>query len=68
MAAQPRSRLATERMHVSVIRVDQREKPPRVQFCALEGAMRVVIEADNEDDARFLCEAAGLEFIGLCDE
>ena len=68
MAAQTRSRLATERMHVSVIRVEKREKPPRVQFCALEGDMRVVIEADSEDDARFLCDEVGLEFVGLCDD
>ncbi len=30
--------------------------------------MRVIIEADSEDDARFLCEEAGLEFVGLCDD
>ena len=66
--AQTRSRLATERMHVSVVRVEKRPKPPRVRFCALEGGMRVIIEADSEDDARFLCEEASLEFVGLCDD
>jgi hypothetical protein len=65
---QTRSRLATERMHVSVVRVDARRKAARVQFCALDGDMRVVIEADSEDDARFLCAEAGLEFVGLCDD
>ncbi|HUU67673.1 MAG TPA: hypothetical protein VMW57_10425 [Methyloceanibacter sp.] len=66
--AQTRSRLATERMHVSVVRVAARPKPQPVRFCALDGGMRVTIEADSEDDARFLCEEAGLEFVGLCDD
>jgi hypothetical protein len=38
-----------------------------VRFCALDGPVRVVIEADHEDDARYLCREMGLEFIGLCD-
>ncbi|ODR99635.1 hypothetical protein AUC69_08380 [Methyloceanibacter superfactus] len=70
---QTRSRLATERMHVSVVRVERRPKPSRVKssrvkFCALEGDLRVEIEADSEDDARLLCQEAGLDFIGLCDD
>jgi len=27
----------------------------------------VVIEADSEDDARYLCRDMAFEFIGLCD-
>ena len=38
-----------------------------VRFFALEGAMRVVIEADNEDDARYLCREMRWDFICLCD-
>lgn len=68
MVLQTRSRLATERMHVSVIRVEMRPKPPSVRFCALEGAMRVEIEADSEEEAHAICAEAGLEFIGLCDD
>ena len=63
-----RSRLATERMHVSVVRVERRSKPERVKFCALEGPMLVVIEADSEDEARAICAEAGLEFVDLSDD
>jgi hypothetical protein len=38
-----------------------------VRFCALEGSVRVVIEADSEDDARCLCREMQWEFIGFCD-
>lgn len=60
------SGLATERMHVSVVRVERRRE--RVSFRALEADMLVVIEADNEDDARALCAEAGLRFLTLCDD
>jgi len=58
--------LATERMHVSVVRVERRRE--RVSFRALEADMLVVIEADSEDDARALCVEAGLQFLTLCDD
>jgi hypothetical protein len=60
------SGLATERMHVSVVRVERQGQ--RVSFRALEVDMLVVIEADNEDDARALCAEAGLQFLTLCDD
>jgi hypothetical protein len=41
--------------------------PRRVCFCALDGPVRVIIEADSEDDARYLCREMRWEFIGLCD-
>jgi hypothetical protein len=63
-----RSRLATERMSVSVVRVEKRTKPQRVKFCALEGPMVVLIEADSEDEARAICAEEGLEFVSLCDD
>jgi hypothetical protein len=63
-----RSRLATERMSVSVVRVDRRPKPQRVKFLALEGPMVVMIEADSADDAVAICADAGFEFICLCDD
>jgi hypothetical protein len=44
----------------------QRQKSV-VRFFALEGAMRVVIEADSEDDARYLCREMSWDFICLCD-
>ena len=63
-----RSRLATERMSVSVVRAELRPAPERVTFCALEGPMLVLIEADNEDEALAICAEQGLEFVSLCDD
>ena len=37
-----------------------------VRFYALEGALCVLIEADSEEDAHYLCEDVRLEFIALC--
>ncbi|HEX7531811.1 MAG TPA: hypothetical protein VF340_01100 [Methyloceanibacter sp.] len=54
------------RFAVGVVSV-QRHAPSRVRFCALDGPVRVVIEADSELDARCLCRDMGFEFIGLCD-
>jgi hypothetical protein len=65
------TRIATERMRahvtVGVVRVRQRRALRRVRFCAVDGPVRVVIEADSEDDARYLCRQMGFAFIGLCD-
>ncbi len=60
--------IAAERMHthVAVGVVTVRVTSP-VRFLALDGTMRVVIEADSEDDARCLCRDMAFEFIGLCD-
>jgi hypothetical protein len=63
-----RSRLATERMSVSVVRVTRTARRARVKFCALEGPMVVVIEADCEEDALAICAEQGLEFVCLCDD
>jgi len=63
-----RSRLATERMVLSVVRVDRSPKAPRVKFCVLEGPMLVLIEADSEDEALAICAESGFEFVGLCDD
>jgi hypothetical protein len=41
---------------------------PRVLFCACDGAARVYIDASSEEDARYLCQDLGFEFIGICDE
>jgi len=64
------ARIAAERLHthvaVGVVKV-RKHAPARVRFFALDGTMRVVIEADSEDDARCLCRDMEFEFIGLCD-
>ena len=59
------ARIATE-FAVGVVRVRRHRTPARVRFCALDGSVRVVIEADSEDDARYLCREMRWEFIGLC--
>ena len=60
------AKIATE-FAVGVIRVRRPRAPAAVRFCALDGPVRVVIEAVNEDDARYLCWEMRWEFIGLCD-
>jgi hypothetical protein len=64
------ARIAAERMRmhvaIGIVKV-QRRNPSRVRFWAIDGTMRVVIEADSEDDARCLCRDMDFEFIGLCD-
>jgi hypothetical protein len=60
------ARIATE-LSVGVVRVRRHRAPARVRFCALEGSVRVVIEADSEDDARCLCREMQWEFICFCD-
>ncbi len=59
-------KIAAERS-IGVVRVRRRAVPVRVRFCALDGSIRVVVEADSEDDARYLCREMRWEFIGLCD-
>jgi hypothetical protein len=59
------ARIATE-FAVGVVCVRRPRAPARVRFCALDGPVRVVIEADSEDDARYLCREMRWEFIGLC--
>jgi hypothetical protein len=58
------TRIATEPASSARAR---RRTPARVRFCALDGPVQVVIEADHEDDARHLCREMGFAFIRLCD-
>jgi hypothetical protein len=59
------ARIATE-LSIGVVRVRRPRALSRVRFCALDGPVRVVIEADSEDDARYLCREMRWDFIGLC--
>lgn len=59
------AKIATE-FAVAVIPIRRPRAPAPVRFCALDGPVRVVIEADSEDDARYLCWEMRWEFIGLC--
>lgn len=45
----------------------RRRRQSLIRFFAVEGSMRVVIEADSEDDARYLCREMRWDFICLCD-
>ena len=63
------AKIVAERMrtHLAVGAVKVRKRAPaRVRFWALDGTVRIVIEADSEDDARYLCRDMAFEFIGLC--
>ncbi len=60
------TRVATEQS-VGVVRVRKQRVPARVSFLALDATVRVVVEADSEDDARYLCREMKWEFICLCD-
>jgi hypothetical protein len=44
---------------------EQVEHLPR--FCVFDGSSRVVIEAQNEEDARYLCAEMGWELICACE-
>ena len=61
------SKIVTERS-VGVARVRKQRAPARVRFYALDRSVCVLIEADSENDARYLCREARLEFICLCEE
>jgi hypothetical protein len=60
------SKIAAERS-VGVIRTRKRVAPARVRFYAVDRSVCVMIEADSEDDARYLCQETRLEFVCLCD-
>jgi hypothetical protein len=60
------TRVATEQS-VGVVRVRKQRVPARVSFFALDAMVRVVVEADSEEDARYLCREMKWEFICLCD-
>jgi hypothetical protein len=65
------AKIAAERFRtqvaVGVTSARQRRTTSRVLFCALDGPVRVLLEADGEDDARYLCREVAFEFICLCD-
>lgn len=61
-----RSRLAAERLSVSVVRAEIALPSNRIAFRALDGTIIVLIEADNEDDAHAICAEQGLEFVSFC--
>ncbi len=60
------TRIATEQS-IGVVGVRKQRAPARVRFFALDRTVRVMVEADSEDDARYLCREMRWEFICLCD-
>jgi len=63
-------RTATERIGTGAVRIRKRRvgRETSVRFYAFDGTICVLIEADSEDDARYLCRDVRLEFIGLCEK
>lgn len=60
-------RTATETVGLCTIRVRKRRQAS-VRFYALDGTRCVLIEADSEEGARYLCRDVRLEFIDLCEK
>jgi hypothetical protein len=53
--------------HVRILEADRVEVPlPR--FFVFDGSSRIVIEAQNREDAQYLCSEMGWEFICACDD
>lgn len=59
------TKTATENIGLRAARIRKRLKTS-VRFYALEGSVCVMIEADSEADARYLCQDVKLDFLGLC--
>jgi hypothetical protein len=60
-------RTASESVGLSTARIKRRQLTT-IRFYALDGSHCVLIEADSEDDARYLCSDMRLEFIGICEK
>jgi hypothetical protein len=58
-------RTRAETAGLAVIRV-RRRRLGRIRFYALDGTLCVQIEADSEEEARYLCRELRFDFIGLC--
>jgi hypothetical protein len=63
------TKTAAERAGIAAVRIRRRvaRRAQCVRFYALDGALCVLVEADSEDDARYLCRDVRIEFIGLCE-
>ena len=58
------AKTSTETVGLRALRV--RRRTTSVRFYALDGTLCVLVEADSEEDARYLCRDVRLEFIGVC--
>jgi hypothetical protein len=59
-------RTASETIGLQPARIRKRRQA-FIRFYALDGTLCVLVEADSEEDARYLCRDVRLEFIGLCE-
>lgn len=59
------TKTANENIGLRAVRIRKRLKTG-VRFYAFDGTVCVQIEADSEEDARYLCREVKLDFIGLC--
>jgi len=61
-------RTATERAGLRTIKATRatESRQSSFSFYAVEGSVCVQIEADSEEDARFLCRDLELDFVGCC--
>jgi len=59
-------RTASETVGLGAARTSKRSRT-RVRFYAVDGTLCVLIEADSEEDAAFLCRDVKLDYIGICE-
>lgn len=61
------TRIASERAGLRAVKTARVSEPRsrRVRFYAVEDSFCVEIEADSEEDAKFLCRDMKLQFIGF---
>ncbi len=62
------ARIATEALNSGTVSVRSRPQPMLVRFFVFDGATRVVVEADNEDDAVCLCREMRWDFLCFCND
>jgi hypothetical protein len=58
-------RTASETVGVGAARISKRSRTG-VRFYAVDGTLCLLLEAESEEDAAFLCRDVRLEFVGLC--
>lgn len=60
--------LTAERLTVRMVQAGFKPPAGRTAFRAWDGTVLVLVEADNEDEARAICAEDGFEFVSLCEE
>jgi hypothetical protein len=62
------ARIAAETLNTGTVTLRGRPQALLVRFFAFDGSTRVVVEADNEDDAVCLCREMRWDFLCFCND